>query len=85
MKLLCQKFQLSASAIDSPRVSASFVLPISPQEIDEIADAFKNITKFMGEEIEIVRAQEGKLRCFYCGQLNRDDELECQSCGGRLE
>ena len=87
MRLLCQEFQINVSMDDLPVVRAKFILPISPMKIDEIADALRLVTRYMGKEIDLVQAgAPGTIRCFYCGQLTVKDtvSLECRKCGGSL-
>ena len=82
MKLHCQSFELGASIDGLPTVTAKFLVPVSPHIIEELADAFRQITMYMGESIELVKAQSGKWRCFYCVCLNDDKENHCTQCGG---
>ena len=69
------------------RVSADFVLPVSPRDIDLVANMVgKTISMIGGNEIEIVKASaKDKQRCFYCAQLSDAKALECRKCGARLE
>ena len=82
MKLLCKGFYLEAQAESLPTLRAEFVIPISPQDTDEIALAFHAITLYLSEKIELVKSQPGKWRCFYCASLNDDKENQCSQCGG---
>lgn len=84
MKLMCRSFTIHATVDDLPIVRAEFIIPISPCKTKEMAEAFKAITLYMGETVELVKSRKERTRCFYCGQLNGNDVKTCHFCGGRM-
>ena len=82
MKLHCQEFELGASVDGLPTVRAKFVVPVAPTDMKVVADAFRQVTMYLGQPIELVKAQAGKWRCFYCACQNDDKDNHCTQCGG---
>ena len=84
MRLNCRTFGIETHYDSLPVVRAEFIVPISPHETKKLAEAFKAITLYMGETIELVKSRKDMARCFYCGQLNTNDRETCVYCGGRM-
>ena len=86
MKLLCTGIDISCYVDSLPKVHATFLIPASPHDIDLVAEMVgKTIAIIGGNKIELVKASpEGKVRCFYCAQQNKEDVLDCQKCGAPL-
>lgn len=84
MKLLCKEFNIQVSAGYPPHVEAVFMMPISPLDTDDIAEALKSVTLYLSKEIELVLAKDNQTRCFYCATLHDDGTGICEQCGAPL-
>lgn len=81
--LICQNYEVTRRVGDLVRVRAEFVLNIDPHKNEEIIEAMTRINQLLAGRVVLVQGQD-KLRCTYCGTLQKDDEVICGQCGGKL-
>jgi hypothetical protein len=82
--LRCHGYQVNRQAGMLTTIHADFIIPISPHDIEKMSDALKNIEVFLSGAIDLVKADETKPRCFYCGTLNDLENNVCSQCGASL-
>ncbi len=86
MKLLCTSLEIHCGIDELPRVTADFILSVPPSSKELGNMVGKTVTLLTEGSIDIVKADKsGRVRCFYCAQLNEPKRFECDKCGGRLE
>ena len=82
--LHCTGYDVRRRPDEVVSISATFVLPISPHRIDEIAQALSMIELYLAEEINIVKSDGAAARCFYCATKASEDDKNCTQCGASL-
>ena len=81
--LKCTQYDIQRRPNELTVVDVTFVLPISPRNTVEIAEALKRIELYLADNINLVQASD-KPRCYYCGRLNDPDNETCDSCSALL-
>ena len=84
ISLLCRKYDVYRAVDELTEINVSFILPIAPNDTENMAEALKRIEIFLSGKVDFVRSDKDKPRCFYCGSL-QDLELNmCSQCGAPL-
>ncbi len=83
--LICKNYEISRNVNDLVRLRVEFILPIRPNESEQIAQALKNVELLLGSSsgINLVQGAD-RPRCSWCGVLHNDGEKTCSQCGGAL-
>lgn len=84
MSMLCQHYNIDRGVGKVTRISVDFILPISPNNVKDIAEALKKIELMLASGIDLVKAVPDQSRCFHCGVLNGSDNTTCAQCGAPL-
>ncbi len=83
--LLCRDYQIHRSVNDLVTLQVEFVLPISPSQSAEIAEALKKIELLFGSSAGVNLVQGStRPRCQWCGVLHDEKINICPQCGGAL-
>jgi CRISPR/Cas system-associated exonuclease Cas4 (RecB family) len=77
----CHKFTVDVDSF--PLLEVTFIVPVSPTDVEALAEVAKKIELFLGGEVNLVKGM-GKPRCFYCATLNDSENTTCSQCGAPL-
>jgi hypothetical protein len=85
-KLKCKSYTVERDCSNPTTITPVFFVALSPNASKEQAELLLRIEEFLTgpEGIDLVRAVDGKQRCFCCGVLNEEAANICTQCGAPL-
>ena len=84
-ELRCSGYRLDRRAGHLVTVQVDFVLALSPQDVDGVADALFRLEHHLAGSVSLVKAgADTRPRCFYCASLNDHKNTHCASCAAPL-
>ena len=84
MSLLCTSYSVARNPGRPPELQVHFIVNTGSRDTEEIAEALKRIEIFLSGSVDLVKADDKKLRCFYCGSLSGMNANQCSQCEAAL-